>query len=89
MDVSEWHRADLGDHPEAGTEVTAVMFPADSPGSVILYSRLRVEVVMVGEHGTTMAGPQLPSDLRVEIPERPSNITGKRGILWKLYEEPE
>lgn len=86
--MSEWHRADHGDMPEAGTEVSAVMYPADSVGSVIVYSRLRVEAVLESVHGINIHGPSLPSALVFSLPGRPNDIIGRRGIFWKPYEEP-
>lgn len=90
MDVT-WHRADHGDEPELGSEITCVMYPTDSPGSVVVYSRMRVEVLLPSVRGLVIGGPHLPSELRFDLPGRPEpfDAVGRRAIFWRPYDDGE
>lgn len=90
MEQVTWKRADLGDLPDVGSEIQAVMYPADSAGSLIVYARMRADVVTENAMGVQVLGPSLPTTQAIgDIPDRPNNIVGRRGIFWRPYVDGE
>lgn len=86
MDGVSWRRADHDDTPEIGDIIQAVVYPADTSASVIVYGRMRVEAVMHGMSGVVIVGPNLANERVEDLPGRPKDIVGKRGIFWRPYE---
>mgnify|MGYP003418823648 FL=1 len=78
-----WRRADEGDVPEIGQEITMCVYRL-SDYDVQRWRRMRVDVIL-GDP-PRIYGPGLPCDTLTEWPERPAIING-RAIFWKEYEE--
>jgi hypothetical protein len=83
MDELTWRRADHGDPPAIDSVISAVVYPADSKASVIIYAKMRVVAVNNG----SVYGPNLPSTRLFELPGRPDDIIGKRAFFWRPYGE--
>lgn len=87
LDPRRWRRADHGEVPEVGQIISSVVYPADTQASVIVYGKMRVEAVMHGASGVVIVGPNLANERVEDLPGRPKDIVGKRGIFWRLYGE--
>ena len=85
--VSGWRRADEGDVPEVGQEITMVVFRSGEEGFQ-RWRRMRVDVLFNREGAVPrIYGAGLPCDtmLTEPWPERPDDING-RAIFWKEFE---
>lgn len=83
--MSVWRRADHGDTPEPESIIQAVVYPADTEASVIVYAKFRVAAVLHGTHGVTVNGANMACDETFELPGRPKDIVGRRGFFWRPY----
>lgn len=83
--MSDWHRADEGDVPNVGDEISMCVYQLGDT-SVKRWHRMRVEIIYATP-GTTprILGPGLwaGDEPEPDWPERPEQING-RAIFWRL-----